>query len=187
MGMLVLASASPRRAELLTAAGFRFSVSPQDVDEARRLSEGPEDYVLRLACEKARSARQGSGAVVIGADTAVVVDGDVLGKPRDDEDAARMLRQLSGRSHQVLTGLAVGGEELLTELARTSVWFVPLADHEIAWYVASGEPRDKAGGYAIQGLGSRFVSRIDGSYSNVVGLPVSAVYRLLRRLGVMPG
>ena len=185
-GMLILASASPRRAELLAAAGFRFEVVPQELDETPRNGESPEAYVLRLACEKVRSACRKTGSIIVGADTVVVVEGEVLGKPRDDADAARMLKRLSGRSHEVLTGVAVGGDRVLSEVARTTVRFLPLEADEIAWYVASGEPRDKAGAYAIQGLASRFVERIDGSYSNVVGLPVALVYRLLRQLGVTP-
>ena len=182
--MLILASASPRRAELLAAAGFAFEVAPQDVDETPRNGESAEAYVLRIAWEKVHSARRKSGAVVIGADTAVVVDDVILGKPASREAAAGMLKRLSGRSHEVLTGVAVGGREEVGEVARTAVRFLPLTEAEIAWYVASGEPLDKAGGYAIQGLASRFVERIDGSYSNVVGLPMALVYRLLRQLGV---
>jgi septum formation protein len=182
--MLILASASPRRAELLAAAGFVFEVAPQEVDEAVRVGETPEAYVVRVAWEKVHSACRKSGSVVLGADTAVVIDGEVLGKPRDDRDAADMLKRLSGRTHDVLTGVAVGGDQLLSDVARTAVRFLPLTDEEIAWYVASGEPRDKAGAYAIQGLASRFVDHIEGSYSNVVGLPIALVCRLLRRLGV---
>lgn len=181
--MLILASASPRRAELLAAAGFVFEVVPQHVDETPRNGESPEAYVLRVAWEKVHSARRKSGTTVIGADTIVVVDGVVLGKPTDAADAAGMLKRLSGRDHAVLTGVVVGGREEAGEVARTTVRFLPLTDEEIGWYVASGEPLDKAGGYAIQGLASRFVERIDGSYSNVVGLPIEVVCRLLRRVG----
>ena len=184
MSMLILASASPRRAELLTSAGFEFEVAPQDVDETLHPGESAEAYVLRVAWEKVHSARRKSGATVIGADTVVVIDGVVLGKPAGAEEATGMLKRLSGRVHEVLTGVVVGGEEAVSEVARTAVRFLPLTGEEIAWYVASGEPLDKAGGYAIQGLASRFVERIDGSYSNVVGLPIEVVYRLLRRLGV---
>jgi len=184
--MLVLASASPRRAELLAAAGFVFEVRPQEVDEAIWPGESPSDYVLRVACEKVRNARRKSGTIVVGADTAVVIDGLVLGKPRDDGEAASMLKRLSGRTHEVLTGLAVEGDRLLTGVASTSVRFLPLEDEEIAWYVASGEPKDKAGAYAIQGLASRFVDRIDGSYANVVGLPIALVYEMMKRAGWAP-
>jgi septum formation protein len=184
--MLVLASASPRRAQLLAAAGFTFEVRPQEADESVHPGEGPANYVLRVACEKVRHACRKSGIIVVGADTAVVIDGLVLGKPRDDEEAASMLKRLSGRTHEVLTGLAVEGDRLLTGVASTSVRFLRLGDEEIAWYVASGEPKDKAGAYAIQGLASRFVDRIDGSYSNVVGLPIALVYEMLKRAGWGP-
>ncbi len=186
MGMLILASASPRRAELLAAAGFEFEVAPQHVDETPRDGESAEAYVLRVAWEKVHSACRKSGTTVIGADTVVLIDGSILGKPADADEAAGMLKRLSGRDHAVLTGVAVGGREEAGEVSRTTVRFLPLTDEEIAWYVASGEPWDKAGGYAIQGLASRFVERIDGSYSNVVGLPIAVVYRLLRRIGVNP-
>jgi septum formation protein len=178
---LVLASASPRRAELLRAAGFAFIVHPVDVDESPREGEPPEAYVTRLAAEKLDAARTAHPeAVIIAADTTVVLDGLVLGKPEDDEAAAAMLRQLSGRSHVVLTGVAVGSPGgTAVEMASTVVHFSHLTEKDLAWYVASGEPRDKAGAYGIQGLASRFVERIEGSYTNVVGLPVALVARLL--------
>jgi len=180
--MLVLASASPRRRELLAAAGIAFEVLPVDLDETPLDGELPEAHVRRLALAKAEAARaQRPEAVVLGADTIVVAAGRILGKPRDAEDAAWMLRTLAGRAHEVLTGVAVAGVRGCTvELERTRVWFAPLSDQEIGDYVGSGEPRDKAGAYAIQGLASKFVLRIDGSYSNVVGLPVALVYRLLK-------
>jgi len=179
---LILASASPRRAELLTAAGFQFNVSPVQVDESRLPNEPPAAYVQRLAIAKASAIPQdGAGGVTLGADTVVVVGDDVLGKPSSDDDAAAMLRQLSDRTHEVLTGVAVRrGKALATETARTLVRFSRLSNEEIAWYVRSGEPWGKAGAYAIQGVASRFVEGIEGSYSNVVGLPVSVVYRLVR-------
>jgi septum formation protein len=178
---LILASASPRRAELLTAAGYVFTVDAVDVDERQHPGESPEAYVGRVARLKAEAARaRHPDQLVLAADTAVVVDGDVLGKPAGEADAARMLRRLSGRSHVVVTGVAVAcGSRLETGVERTVVWFAPLPDAIIQWYVESGEPLDKAGGYAIQGLASRFVPRIDGSYSNVVGLPVALAARLL--------
>jgi septum formation protein len=187
MRRLILASASPRRAELLRAAAIGFDVQPADVDESVYLDETPEAYVRRVAQEKARviSARV-ADAVVLAADTTVVADGQILGKPQDAADAGRMLRMLGGRSHEVLTGVCVtvrGREEIGVE--STLVTFAPITDAEIDWYVASGEPADKAGAYAIQGLASRFVTRIDGSYSNVVGLPVSLVYQMLRRAGAL--
>ncbi|HEY8549704.1 MAG TPA: Maf family protein [Vicinamibacterales bacterium] len=183
MSRLVLASASPRRAELLSAAGFDFTVRPSDVDESVRPGEAPEDYVRRLALEKARHVAA-PGELVLGADTAVVVDGDLLGKPRSREEAAGMLRRLSGRAHEVLTGVAlVAGDREAVDLSRTTVHVHPISEEEIAWYVATPEPYDKAGGYAVQGLASRFIARLDGSYSNVVGLPVDLVYRLMRTFG----
>jgi septum formation protein len=180
--MLVLASASPRRRELLAAAGIPFEVVPVDLDETPLDGEVPDAHVQRLAREKASTAQaMRPDALVLGADTIVVVSGQILGKPRDAEDAARMLRALAGRAHDVLTGVALTGARGTTvELERTRVWFTPLSEQEIADYGASGEPRDKAGAYAIQGLASKFVVRIDGSYTNVVGLPVALVYRLLK-------
>ena len=185
---LILASASPRRAELLRLAGFTFDVSPADVDERVRSGEAPQDYVRRLAAEKSAAVLKQLGSdasevVVLGADTAVVVDGAILGKPRDDADAASMLQNLSGRAHEVLTGVSVRtGKAELGMVARTTVRFAPLSDLQIAEYVASGEGQDKAGAYAIQGLASRFIPSIEGSYSNVVGLPVADVAELLSRL-----
>ncbi len=188
---LVLASASPRRAELLRAAGFEFDTMAVDVDESVRPGEKPEDYVRRLATGKAARAMEvvsGTGRTfVLGADTAVVVDGDVLGKPRDDQDAASMLRRLSGRPHQVMTGVSLlGPGQQASRVEATTVEFLPLTDADIAWYVESGEGRDKAGAYAIQGLASRFIPRIQGSYSNVVGLPIAAVHALLAEIASRP-
>jgi septum formation protein len=182
---LILASASSRRAELLAAAGFAFDVMPVEIDERVLPSERPADHVSRLALAKAREiARRNSGRPVLGADTVVVVDDRILGKPRDRAEAADMLRMLSGRSHDVLTGVALCLDEReACEVACTRVRFLQLSHAEIAWYAGSGEADDKAGGYAIQGLASRFVDTIDGSYSNVVGLPVATVFRLLREFG----
>ena len=183
---LILASASPSRADLLAAAGFAFDVTPVEIDERVLAGEQATAYVERLARQKTRlAARRNPGRPVLGADTAVVVDDRILGKPADAAEAAVMLRMLSGRSHDVVTGVAVclDGREA-GEVACTRVRFLQLSDAEIAWYVASGEPFDKAGAYAVQGLASRFVESIDGSYSNVVGLPVATVCRLLRHLGV---
>lgn len=184
--LLVLASASPRRRELLAGLGLDFRRRPVDVDETPFAGEAAEDYVLRLAESKAESAAPADGELVLAADTIVVVDGDLLGKPRDPDDARRMLERLSGREHQVLTGVAVrgpSGEPRLSAVETTRVRFAELTADEIAWYVASGEPLDKAGAYAVQGLGALFVDAVDGNYSNVVGLPLPAVYRLLRRAG----
>jgi septum formation protein len=183
MTPIVLASASPRRAELLRAAGYIFEVAPAHVDESPRSEESPEAYVVRVAEDKARAIlRHQPARVILAADTTVVVDHHVLGKPVDVADAARMLRLLSGRTHEVVTGVAVIGADgrLRSRHATTTVEFVPLSADEIDWYVGSGEPMDKAGAYAIQGLASRFVSRIEGSYSNVVGLPVALVHEMLR-------
>jgi septum formation protein len=192
---LVLASASPRRAELLRAAGFAFDTLPVDLDERVRPGETPADYVRRLAMDKAARALELAGGaasgraaeatplVVLGADTAVVIDGAILGKPKDDGEGASMLRLLRGRAHQVLTGVCLrwGGEQV-SRVEATTVEFRPLSDEDIAWYVASGEGRDKAGGYAIQGLASRFIPAIHGSYSNVVGLPIAAVHELVAEI-----
>lgn len=180
-GRLVLASQSPRRATLLRAAGIAFEASPADVDESLRDGEDPERYVRRLAVEKAETvARAHPGRVVLGADTTVVLDGEVLAKPADAADASRMLRALSGRSHQVITGVAVAGPSGTHEApAFTRVTIRPMTDEEIAQYVASGEPMDKAGAYGIQGRFATFVTNVDGSYTNVVGLPVALVCRLL--------
>ena len=211
---LILASASPRRAELLRSAGYIFDVVVTDVDESIRPGESPSIYVRRLAADKSAAAmgrvtadlkacttsvgtddlRASQGAevvqafrpsdvIILGADTTVVVDGEILGKPRDDEDARDMLRRLSGNTHQVMTGVSLRqGAFEVGRVETSSVVFRALTDEDISWYVASGEGRDKAGGYAIQGLASRFIPSISGSYSNVVGLPVAAVDELMRSL-----
>ena len=182
---LVLASRSPRRSDLLAAAGYEFSVAPVDVDERITSGESSVAYVSRLARDKAtRAAREHPDAVVLGADTVVVVDSELLGKPRDDTDAGAMLRRLSGRAHDVLTGVAVTARRRWRlEVASTRVTFRDLSEADVAWYLASGEPAGKAGGYAIQGRAGRFVTGIEGSYSNVVGLPIAVVDRLIRSLG----
>ena len=182
---ILLASSSPRRAELLKAAGYAFDVAPADVDETPLPGELPEVYVARLAEAKENvTVNTSSDCVVLGADTAVLVDGTIFGKPLDDANAAAMLRQLSGRSHEVLTGVSMRyGSQRVGTVDRTVVHVAFLRPEDIAWYVASGEPRGKAGGYAIQGLAARFIDRIEGSYSNVMGLPLSVVRRLLSDLG----
>ncbi len=200
MARLILASASPRRRELLTQAGFTFAVQAADVDESVRPGEDPVAYVTRLAREKAEkvfealnsdprspNARDlghpkdsGDGLVVLGADTTVVLDGEILGKPVDKADAARMLRALSGRTHRVITGVAVAstrGVEAAAEV--TEVWFRELSDGEIAEYVETGEPMDKAGAYGIQGRAGKWIPRIEGCYFNVVGLPLARVSAML--------
>lgn len=191
---LILASASPRRAELLTTAGYTFEVHAVDVDERVLRLEPAATYVQRVAAEKSARALEeivtgrDDGLVILGADTAVVVGEEILGKPRDVEDASRMLRRLSGRTHQVITGVSLRSREAeVVHIERTAVEFSPLTEDQVAWYVASGEGKDKAGGYAIQGLASRFVTRIEGSYSNVVGLPIASLDGLLRRLSWPPG
>lgn len=180
--MLILASSSPRRADLLAAAGIQFEVVAVDVDESLQRLEPPGDHVRRLAREKAEAAfRQRPEDIALGADTIVLVGGEMMGKPRDEADAIRMLRLLSGREHEVLTGIAlVSTRGAVVEVARTRVWVNPMTDAEIKRYVATGEALDKAGAYGIQGLFSKFVDRVQGSYSNVVGLPVALVYRLLK-------
>lgn len=170
---LVLASASPRRARLLHTVGLRPEIRPADVDESVRPGESPLDYVARLASAKAE-VHAAPRNVVIAADTTVEVDGDVLGKPLDDTDARAMLRRLGGRTHHVHTGVAVLGPGGRHELVvSTAVTFVELGDALVEWYVSTGEPADKAGGYAIQGAGAALVRRVEGSVSNVIGLPLA--------------
>ena len=185
---LILASASPRRAELLAAAGLEFEVIPAAVDETPRPQEAAGEYVLRVARDKAAAgaARGGPGRPVLAADTVVVAGGRLLGQPSGDGHARQMLRMLSGAVHEVLTGVVLlAGSRELAEVVRTRVRFVPLSGREIDWYVATGEPQGKAGAYAIQGRASRFVDHIEGSWANVVGLPVATVYRMLRQSGVI--
>jgi septum formation protein len=185
--MIVLASASPRRQQLLRNAGISFVAQAADISEAPGAGEAPAALAERLAREKAEAVfRQRPNDLVVGADTIVVVEGQILGKPRDASDATRMLRLLSGRSHQVITGICVlgrGCEEVRSE--STLVTVRGLTDQDIHSYVATGEPMDKAGAYAIQGLASRWISRIEGDYFNVVGLPVSLVYGILRERGAI--
>ena len=181
--MLVLASASPRRRELLTQAGFSFTVHPAHIPEDPLPNEDPIAYVTRLALEKAQAVYgelDGTGVQVLGADTTVIVDHHILGKPEDAADAARMLRMLSGRAHRVATGVAlVTARSSEAKAEVTEVYFQPLTDAEIAGYVATGEPMDKAGAYAIQGRAARWIPRIEGCYFNVVGLPLALVATLL--------
>lgn len=194
--MLVLASASPRRQELLRHAGIPFTVSPANIPEIPLAGESPRACAERLAREKAQAIfRQRPGQPVLGADTVVVVDGDILGKPRDPADARRMLRLLSGRTHQVTTGVCLAGPSLRTGNQKletgfedtrsetTLVTMTTLSEQEIGAYITTGEPMDKAGAYAIQGIASRWIPRIEGDYFNVVGLPVALVFRMLRENG----
>jgi septum formation protein len=176
----VLGSASPRRHQLLLDAGIPHVVRPAAVTEERITGESPTGFARRLAREKAFAGPCGADEVILGADTIVVLEEHVFGKPLDEEDAVEMLRRLSGRDHWVYTGVCLRSQHRsLDDLAATRVTFCPLTEEEIEEYVASGEPFDKAGAYAIQGLASKFISSIEGSYSNVVGLPVSLVYRHL--------
>jgi septum formation protein len=185
---LVLASASPRRAEILRAVGWEFDVAAAGIEESAREGETATHLVERLAREKAEaSARARLFGLVLGADTVVVVDDAVLGKPRDEADARRMLRLLRGRWHEVLTGVAlVRAEDARASVSheRTRVKFAEMSDAEVEWYVATGEPSDKAGAYAVQGRGALFIERIEGDYWNVVGLPVRLVYGLAKEMRV---
>jgi septum formation protein len=204
--MLVLASASPRRRQLLAQAGFTFEVRPAHIPEDPRPGEDPIVYVTRLAREKAQvvfdqiTANAASEAVdaaksgaidisplaVLGADTTVTLDGQILGKPEDPDDAARILRTLSGRSHRVVTGVALVTQEAVEVAAEvTAVQFLTLSDEEIAAYVASGEPMDKAGAYGIQGLAARWIPRVEGCYFNVMGLPLALVATMLESRGIL--
>lgn len=200
---LILASASPRRRELLAQAGYRFSVESADIDESLHAGEGADAYVRRLATEKAEAVLRrssgrkdesvvkaaGSGVVhasahprvlVLGADTTVVIDGEILGKPTDAADARRMLERLSGRTHEVLTGVALASRAGLEScVERTLVTFSEIADAELAPYCATREPLDKAGAYGIQGYAARWIPRIDGCYFNVMGLPIARVVRMI--------
>lgn len=176
--MLVLASKSPRRQQILRDAGIPFVVRAANVPEERRPAEAPADYVRRLAEAKAFAVSLHPGEMILGADTTVVVDHHVLEKPRDPSDVMRMLRLLEGREHEVITGICLRTEaRKIVDTAVTRVRFVPLSPGELEAYAASGEPMDKAGAYAIQGLASKFIDRIEGDYFNVVGLPVALVYR----------
>jgi septum formation protein len=187
--VLILASASPRRADLLREAGIDVEIQPADVNEEVGPGEGPEAYVRRVADAKGHAiSLRAPGRYVLAADTAVLVDRQILGKPSSDDDAARMLRLLSGRSHLVISGVCLmknGAPAAQTEVETTVVEFAVLSPAEIAWYISSGESMDKAGGYGIQGLASRFVTRITGSYTNVVGLPIALVYRMCRKAGLL--
>ena len=181
---VILASQSPRRRELLALVGIRHEVRPADIDERYLAGESPREHAERLAREKAARIRE-PGAIVIGSDTIVVVDGDVLGKPRDETDAARMLRRLSGRSHVVITAVAVALDgRLESDVEEVDVTFHELTEADITSYIATREPMDKAGAYGIQGFGATIVSRVDGDYFAVMGLPLQRLVRLLERVGV---
>jgi septum formation protein len=185
---VVLASQSPRRRDLLTLVGVAHEVRPADVDESVRPGEAPDAYVRRLAGEKARAVADAlgdPGAAVVAADTTVVVDGEILGKPADAAEARAMVRRLAGRAHEVFTGMAVvRGPRLADAVERVGVTFRPLGDDEIAAYVATGEPMDKAGAYGIQGYGATIVERVDGDYFAVMGLSLRRTVALLGEVGV---
>jgi septum formation protein len=184
---LILASKSPRRAEILKAVDWPFEAIAANIDETRAASEDAVSYVKRLAVTKAETvARKIAEGLVLGADTVVLVEGEILGQPRDDKDARRMLNLLSGRWHEVVTGVSLvyasQTRRALVDHEITRVLFCRMSDDEIDWYVATGEPRDKAGAYAIQGKGGLFIEEIQGDYFNIVGLPVRLVYEMSRRL-----
>jgi septum formation protein len=186
---IYLASRSPRRGELLTQVGVRFAVIAADIDETPRPEESPTEYVRRIALEKGRAGRsvlpERDGRPVLAADTAVVSEGHLLGKPRDREDAARMLRLLSGQTHRVLTAVAlIAGAREWVEMSESRVTFRPIREEEIRRYWRTGEPLDKAGGYGIQGHGALFVAALEGSYSGVMGLPLFETGRLLEQAGI---
>lgn len=190
---LILASGSPRRAEILTSVGWKFEKQVADVDETEFLNEKPNNYVQRLAREKAEKVAENyKNALVLGADTIVVIDNKIIGKPKDFDDARRMLRMLSGNWHEVLTGIAIvkvseNKSETRTNLQKTRVKFVELSDAEIEFLVEKGEPLDKAGAYAVQAQAALFIEEIKGDYWNVVGLPVNLVYQTITgSAGILP-
>jgi septum formation protein len=184
---IILASASPRRAEILSAIGINFETVPSNADERPFPDETPADYIIRIARAKVIDvARRYTKGLVIAADTIVVLDSKILGKPADDEDARQMLRALSGRWHAVMTGVALyetGSKKEVVDFEKTLVRFATITEAEIRWYLDTGEHRDKAGAYGIQGGAGLFIEEIAGNYHNVVGLPLPLVYRLARRLG----
>ncbi len=184
---VILASSSPRRAEILRAVGWRFEAVAANIDETRHPSEDAVAYVQRLAQSKANAVSKNvPGGLVLGADTVVVIENEILGQPRDDDDARRMLRLLNGKWHEVVTGVAVQrvGERAnsVVDYERTRVRFSVMSEAEIEWYVATGEPRDKAGAYAIQGKGALFVAEVAGDYFNIVGLPIRLVHKLAQQV-----
>ena len=182
---IILASGSPRRRELMTLAGFEFTVVKTDCDETLPDGIAPADAVVMLSGRKAREARKNApeGALIVAADTVVAIDGRILGKPADKDDAAAMLRELSGRTHTVYTGVCVMSDKVTESFFEaTDVTFFPLTDEEINAYVATGEPMDKAGAYGIQGLGGLLCERINGDYYNIVGLPIAKTARVIRKL-----
>ena len=183
---LILASGSPRRAEILTSVGWEFTKDAADIDEAQVKGESPEDYVQRLAKEKAEAiAKKYNEGTVLGADTTVLIDDRIIGKPSDSDDARRMIKMLSGNWHEVLTGVAIIEVQTLKSfvgIRRTRVKFARMSDEEIEFLVEKGQPLDKAGGYAVQAQAALFIEEIEGDYWNVVGLPISLVYKLVKNL-----
>ncbi len=186
----ILASASPRRRELLASIGFDFEIMPSDIPEVRGEGEAPEEYVARLSREKAGAvADKHPSRWVIAADTTVLLGEELLEKPRDPDDAKRMLAAIAGKTHIVYTGVTLqnlGNHYHDTRVAESEVRMLPLSTRDVDWYVASGEPLDKAGSYAVQGIGGMFIDSIHGSYSNVVGLPLAMLFQMLRKAGVDP-
>ena len=182
---IILASKSPRRQQLLRQLGVEFTIQTADIDETMFPGRKPEDEVARVSALKARAVVCAPDDLVISADTIVVADDMILGKPKNEADASKMLRLLSGRAHTVMTGLSVRrGDTVCTEVIQTSVWFRDLTNDEIARYIATGEPMDKAGAYGIQGLAGLFVERLDGDYFSVMGLPICKLGEMLRSFGV---
>jgi septum formation protein len=186
----ILASQSPRRRELLASIGLAFDVIPSDVPEVREAGESPEEYVARLSRDKAAAiAAKNDDAWIIAADTTVLLGDELLEKPVDDTDARRMLATIAGKTHIVYSGVTLqnaahGWRD--TRVAESEVRMLPLDERDIAWYVSTGEPRDKAGAYAVQGIGAMFIDSIHGSYTNVVGLPLALLFQMLRRAGIDP-
>ena len=187
---LVLASASPRRRELMAAIGLPFTVDSSSIEELQRTGEAPETYVRRLAQEKAAEVKsRHADAWIIAADTIVYIDGTILEKPVDHDDAVRMLSLISGRMHEVFTGLTLSRADSIdswTRVVTTKVTMLPLSRSEIEWYASTGEPMDKAGAYAVQGIGAMFIESIDGNYTNVVGLPLAALFEMMKAAGLNP-
>jgi septum formation protein len=186
----ILASASPRRRELLKSIGLEFDVIPSHIPEVRAAGEAPEEYVARLSREKANAiAEQHPGSWIIAADTTVLMGDELLEKPADGKDAERMLAAIAGKTHTVYSGVTLlnreGGHHD-TRVAESEVRMLPLEPRDIAWYVATGEPLDKAGAYAIQGIGSMFIDSVHGSFTNVVGLPLALLFQMLRKAGIDP-
>lgn len=190
MNDLILASTSPRRKQLLASMGIPFDIHPSNVPEEHQQGELPMDYVARLSREKAEAiAKHHPGKWVIGADTTVVLEDQLLEKPMDRSDAIRILRTLAGRTHMVYTGVTLQNKERgysETRVGESEVRMLPLSENDIAWYVDTGEPMDKAGAYAVHGIGAMFIESVHGSYTNVVGLPLALLFQMLRRAGIDP-